>query len=195
MEIFLVCIGCFGLFVVSAIVFLFALYNRLVGLRNMVDEGWSGIDVQLKRRYDLIPNVVETVKGYAAHEKDTFRKVVELRNSAMSAKGIEEKGKLESSLTESIKSLFALAEAYPDLKANQNFLDLQGQLSKIEDDLQNARRYYNGTVRNYNTTAQQFPAKLVAGSFGFKEKEFFGAAEEEKQNVKVDFSDKNIEKG
>jgi LemA protein len=189
----LLCLGLLLVLVVGAALFLMAIYNSLVSLRNLLEEGWSGIDVQLKRRYDLVPNLVETVKGYAKHEKETFEKVVQLRNSAMSAKGPEEKGKAENAFTESIKSIFALAEAYPDLKANQNFQSLQSELSKIEDDLQNARRYYNATVRNFNMKIQQFPSNLVANMFGFKEREFFEAMEEEKQNVKVDFSEEKKE--
>lgn len=178
---------------IGLVLYLVGQYNSLVKMRNMIDEGESGIDVQLKRRYDLIPNVVETVKGYAKHEEKTLTKVVELRNSAMSAKGMEDRGKAENALTESIKSLFALAEAYPDLKANQNFLGLQGELSKIEDDVQNSRRYYNATVRDFNMRIQQFPSNLVAGMFGFKEREFFEAEEGEKENVKVDFSEEKKE--
>ena len=178
---------------IGGVLYLVGQYNSLVKMRNMIDEGESGIDVQLKRRYDLIPNVVETVKGYAKHEEKTLTKVVELRNSAMSAKGMEAKGKAENMLTESIKSLFALAESYPDLKANQNFLGLQDELSKIEDDIQNSRRYYNATVRDFNIKVQQFPSNLVAGIFGFNEREFFEADEGEKENVKVDFSEKKEE--
>jgi len=165
-----------------------ALYNGLVQLKILVDEAWSGIDVQLKRRYDLIPNLVETVKGYAAHEKGTFEKVAELRTASMNATSIEEKGKLENQLSGALKTLFAVAESYPELKANTNFLDLQSQLSLIEGEIQGARRYYNGTVRDYNTKILVFPNNLIAGMLGFKAREFFAAEEEAKANVKVDFT-------
>lgn len=188
MGIFLLCLGVISLLVVGAAAFLFMTYNRLVSLKNILEEGWSGIDVQLKRRYDLIPNLVETVKGYAKHESDTLAKVIELRNSAMSAEGVDEKARAEASLSHSIKSIFALAEAYPELRANENFMKLHDDLSKIEDDLQNARRYYNGTVREFNTSVQLFPTSIIAGMLGFKSREFFGATEEERQNVKVDFT-------
>ena len=168
--------------------FVVGLYNSLVKLRVLVEEAWSGIDVQLKRRYDLIPNLVETVKGYAKHEKELFEKVAQLRSSAMNAQGVEEKGKLEGELTNTLKTLFAVAENYPELKANENFLKLQDDLGGIENEIQNARRYYNGAARDYNMKLQVFPANLIAGMLGFKAKEFFAASEEEKQNVKVDFS-------
>lgn len=164
------------------------LYNGLIKLRNIVDEAWSGISVQLKRRYDLIPNLVETVKGYAKHEKGTLEKIAELRSSAMQTDSVEQKGQIENQLTGALKTLFAVAENYPDLKANQNFLDLQKQLSEIEDNIQNARRYYNGTVRDFNTKIQIFPNSLIAGFLNFKAREFFEATEEEQKNVKVDFS-------
>lgn len=180
----LVCLVALIVVIGGAIV---ALYNGLVKLKVLVDEAWSGIDVQLKRRYDLIPNLVETVKGYAKHEQGTFEKVTALRNSAMNAKGVGEKAELEGQLTETIKTLFAVAENYPELKANQNFLDLQGQLSKIEDELQGARRYYNGTVRDFNMKVQVFPTNLIAGMLGFKSREFFEAEEVAKKNVEVKF--------
>ena len=183
MEIILVCLG---LLVVIGIV-IALLYNSLVQLKILVDEAWSGIDVQLKRRYDLIPNLVETVKGYAKHESATFEKIAQLRSAAMNATGIEEKGQLENQLSSTLKTLFAVAENYPELKANQNFLDLQSQLSSIENEIQGARRYYNGTVRDYNTKILVFPNNLLAGMLGFKAREFFAAEEEAKQNVKVDF--------
>jgi len=184
MEIVFVCLG---LLVIVAVA-LVLLYNGLVQLKVLVDEAWSGIDVQLKRRYDLIPNLVETVKGYAKHESGTFEKIAQLRSAAMNATSVEEKGKLENQLTGTLKTLFAVAENYPELKANQNFLDLQAQLSTIEEEIQGARRYYNGTVRDYNTKIMVFPNNLLAGVLGFKAREFFAAEEEAKQNVKVDFS-------
>jgi LemA protein len=150
-----------------------AIFNKLVKNRNLVLEGWSGIDVQLKRRYNLIPNLVETVKGYAAHEKGTLEKVVELRNSAAQAQTAGEKAPIENMLTQTLRQLFALAEAYPDLKANQNFMELQGQLSEIEEQIQLARRYYNGTARDMNIMVQSFPSNIIAGSFGFKKADYF----------------------
>jgi len=150
-----------------------AIYNRLVKNRNLVLEGWSGIDVQLKRRYDLIPNLVETVKGYAGHEKETMAKVVELRNSAASAQTVSEKAPIENMLTQTLRQLFALAESYPDLKANQNFLDLQGKLAEIEEQIQFSRRYYNGAARDMNILVQSFPSNIIARSFGFTQADYF----------------------
>ncbi len=150
-----------------------AIFNKLVKNRNLVFEGWSGIDVQLKRRYDLIPNLVETVKGYAGHEKEVLAKVVELRNSAAQAQTASEKAPIENMLTQTLRQLFALAEAYPDLKANQNFLDLQGQLSEIEEQIQFARRYYNGATRDMNILVQSFSSNLIARSFSFTEADYF----------------------
>ena len=150
-----------------------AIFNKLVKNRNLVLEGWSGIDVQLKRRYDLIPNLVETVKGYARHEEGTLAKVVELRNAAGKAQTVAEKAPLETALTGMLRQVFALAEAYPDLKANQNFLDLQGRLTEIEEQIQFARRYYNGTARDMNILVQSFPSNIIANSFGFKQADYF----------------------
>jgi len=164
-----------------------AIFNKLVKNRNLVLEGWSGIDVQLKRRYDLIPNLVETVKGYAGHEKEVLEKVVELRNSAAQASTAGEKAPIENMLTQTLRQVFALAEAYPDLKANQNFLDLQGQLSEIEEQIQFARRYYNGTARDMNILVQSFPSNLIANSFGFHVADYFEielATERETPKVK-----------
>jgi LemA protein len=175
--------------IVLLLLLVVALYNGLVKLKVLVDEAWSGIDVQLKRRYDLIPNLVETVKGYAKHEKSTFEKIAELRSAAMSAKGPEEKGQIENQLSGALKTLFAVAEAYPELKANENFMSLQGELSGIENEIQGARRYYNGAVRDFNTKIMVFPNNLIAGILGFKSREFFEAEEGERQNVKVNFSD------
>jgi len=165
-----------------------AIFNKLVKNRNLVMEGWSGIDVQLKRRYDLIPNLVQTVKGYAGHEKETLEKVVELRNSAAQAQTPSEKAPIENMLTQTLRQLFALAEAYPDLKANQNFLDLQGQLSEIEEQIQFSRRYYNGTARDMNILVQSFPSNLIASSFGFKEADYFEIeVATERETPKVEF--------
>lgn len=163
-----------GVVVVLAI-FVWVTYNGLVTLKVRVEEAWSDITVQLKRRADLIPNLVETVKGYAAHEKKVFQDVTEARANVLDAtnKGPEETAKAENMFESALKSLFAVAEAYPDLKASQNFQDLQAELVDTEDKIQASRRFYNGGVRDLNTKIQQFPANLVAGMFGFKNKEFF----------------------
>lgn len=153
---------------------LVGIYNGLVKARNRVEEAWSDITVQLKRRYDLIPNLIETVKGYAKHEKETLDAVVQARNSAMSAQGPVESGKAENMLEGTLKSLFALSESYPDLKANQNFLQLQNELVDTEDKIQASRRLYNSTVRNYLDKLKTFPTNVLAGMFGFTDdKEFF----------------------
>ncbi|MCW1712858.1 MULTISPECIES: LemA family protein [Synergistaceae] len=163
-------------------------YNGLVKLRNLMQEGWSGIDVQLKRRSDLIPNLVETVKGYASHEKETLQGVTNARAAVMQAgNDPEARLKAENALTGTLRSLFAVAENYPELKANTNFLDLQQQLGTIENEIQMSRRYYNGTARNLNTAIQRFPAVLIARQFGFKEAPFFEAEEEARENPKVSF--------
>ena len=175
--------------VVAAIIFwIVATYNRLISLKNRAAEGWSDIDVQLKRRYDLIPNLMETVKGYAKHEEGVFSKVTEARTRAMGAQGIEEKGKAENMLTGALKSLFAVAESYPDLKASANFAKLQDELADTENKIQAARRFYNGMVRDLNTLIETFPANIVANMFKFAKREFFEIENEaEKQNVKVQF--------
>lgn len=166
------------------------LYNNLIQLRNKVEEAWADISTQLKRRYDLIPNLVETVKGYAAHESQTFEKVTAARTAAMNAQGIHDKEMAENELSGTLKSIFALAENYPDLKANQNFLDLQKTLTEVEDQLQLSRRYYNATVRDFNNSVQMFPNSLLAKPLGFTSREFFQATDEEKKNVQVSFADK-----
>lgn len=148
-------------------------YNRFIRYRTMMGEAFSGVDVQLKRRHDLIPNIVETVKGYAQHEKRLFEEVAALRTKLMGGVSEKEKGELESGLSYALKSIFALAEAYPELKANQNFLDLQKNLTEIEDQIQMARRYYNGTVRNYNILTESFPSNIIAQWFNFKKADFF----------------------
>lgn len=178
--------------VIAAVVilaaFVVAVYNSLISLKNKTEEAWADIDVQLKRRYDLIPNLVETVKGYAKHEKATFEKITEMRSTAMQAGTPAEKAKAENMLTETLKSLFAVAENYPDLKANQNFLDLQGQLSQIEETIQQSRRYYNGNVRDFNIKIETFPNNMIAGMLGFKKFDFFEVAEaKERENVQVKF--------
>ncbi len=163
------------------------LYNSLVRLRNKVKEAWADIDTQLKRRYDLIPNIVETVKGYASHESGTFEKVVQARTAAMNAQSVQDKEQAENMLSSTLKSIFALAENYPELKANQNFMQLQQTLKEIEEALQLARRYYNGTVKYFNNKIKVFTKNLMAGPLGFKAEEFFQATDEEKDNVKVSF--------
>jgi len=174
--------------VVLLVLWLIGVYNSLVKLKNRVKEAWSDIDVQLKRRYDLIPNLVETVKGYMTHERETLTKVTEARAAAMSAKGIEAKGKAENMLSDTLKSLFALSENYPDLKASQNFLQLQDEISDTENKIQASRRFYNGQVRDFNTKIEVFPNNIVAGMMKFKAWEFFEVErEEEKENVKVKF--------
>lgn len=164
-------------------------YNGLVRLRNRVDNAWSQIDVQLKRRYDLIPNLVETVKGYASHERQTLEAVIQARNMAMSAQGPAEQAQAENMITGALKSLFALSEAYPDLKANQNFLHLQEELTGTEGRIAYARQFYNDTVQKYNTKIQTFPGVVYAGMFKFTQREYFEAEEEDRVNVQVSFSD------
>jgi len=177
-----------GIIIILIAAWLIGVYNSLVKGRNRVDEAWSDIDVQLKRRYDLIPNLIETVKGYASHEKETFQKVTEARANAMKSQGMEDKGKAENMLSETLKSLFAVAESYPDLKANQNFLQLQDELSDTENKIQASRRFYNGNVRDFNTKIQIFPTNLVAGMLGFKKYDFFQlSSEEEREAPKVKF--------
>ena len=173
--------------IVVLVIWAVAVYNGLIRLKNRVDEAWSDIDVQLKRRYDLIPNLVNTVKGYAAHEKEVFEKVTEARTRAMGAQSAGDKAQAENALSQTLKSLFAVAEAYPDLKANQNFLELQRELTDTEDKIQASRRFYNGNVRDFNTTIQVFPNNIFAGMLGFSAREFFEAAEGEKEPVKVEF--------
>jgi len=161
-------------------------FNKLVRFRNQSRNAWADIDVQLKRRYDLIPNLVETVKGYAGHEKETFEAVVEARNRAMAAQGPAAKGPAEGQLGQVLGSLFALAESYPELRAADNFLQLQGTLSEIEEALQNARRYYNAVVRDLNTKIEQVPSNLVAGLFGFTLADFFRIEAAEREAPRVD---------
>lgn len=162
---------------------LLAAYNGLVRRRNQVKEAWSDIDVQLKRRYDLIPNLVEIVKGYASHEREAFEQVTAARSAAMGVGAPAEKAQAENVLTSSLKTLLAVAEAYPDLKANANFLELQRELSDTENKIQAARRFYNTNVRDYNTAIESVPTNIVAGTFGFKPEEYFELAEEAAKNV------------
>jgi len=159
--------------IAAAAIYGIGVFNRLVRLRNLVREGWSGIDVQLKRRTDLVPNLVETVKGYAAHERGVFEEVTAMRSSSIAANNVSAQASAEQGLQVSLGKLFAVAEAYPELKADKNFLALQQQLADIEDQLQMARRYYNGTVRNLNTAIQSFPTNVLAGLFGFRAQSFF----------------------
>jgi LemA protein len=174
--------------VVIIALWLLATYNGLIKARNQTDEAWSDIDVQLKRRHDLIPNLIATVQGYASHESAVFTKVTEARSQAMQAKSIDEKIASENQLSGTLKSLFAVAENYPELKANQNFLQLQGELSDTENKIQAARRFYNGNVRDFNTKIQVFPTNLVASFLQFKAYKFFEAAEEEKAVPVVNFN-------
>ncbi len=183
MTILYIVIGVVVLIILWAIV----VFNGFVRLKHRVNEAWSDIDVQLKRRHNLIPNLIETVKGYAKHEKGLFEKVTEARAGAVSAKGVEEKGKAENMLTNTLKTLFAVAENYPDLKANANFLELQRELSDTENKIQAARRFYNGNVRDINIKVEHFPSRIVAGMFSFKKRDFFEIEEGEKAVPKVKF--------
>lgn len=186
MTIFLIIIAIVVILLLAVIV----MYNGLIRLKNRVDEAWSDIDVQLKRRHDLIPNLVETVKGYAAHEQETLDKVIQARNMAMQAQSTGNAKQVEDAenvLSGTLKSLFALSEAYPDLKANQNFLELQRELTDTEDKIQASRRFYNTNVRDFNTQIQIFPTNLIAQRLGFSAREFFAAEEAEKENVQVKF--------
>jgi LemA protein len=178
-----------GVIVVLALMVM-GLYNSLIRLKNRVDEAWADIDVQLKRRYDLIPNLVETVKGYASHEKETLDRVIQARSAAMNAQSngdSAEMEKTENMLSSTLKSIFALSEAYPDLKANTNFLELQRELSDTENKIQASRRFYNTNVRDFNTKLEVFPTNMIGNMLGFKNRVFFEAAEGEKENVKVGF--------
>ena len=168
-------------------VLLIGMYNSLVQLRVRSDNAWSDIDVQLKRRHDLIPNLVETVQGYATHEKGTFEDIAKFRSMAMQATAPADKAAAENQLTGALKSLFAVAENYPDLKASAEFTQLQGSLNEVEDTIQNARRYYNAVVRDLNTKIQSFPTNLLAGMFGFQQKQFFEVDAADKAPVAVKF--------
>jgi len=173
--------------VAVVVVWVIAAFNSLVVLKNRAKEAWSDIDVQLKRRYDLIPNLVETVKGYATHERELFEKVTKARASAMSAQGAKEKAGAENMLSDTLKSLFAVSENYPDLKASTNFLELQRELSDTEDKIQASRRFYNTNVRDLSIKIEVFPTNIIANLFGFKQMELFEAAGTEKEAVKVKF--------
>lgn len=174
--------------VILGAAWLIGVYNGLIKLKNRVDESWSDIDVQLKRRYDLIPNLVETVKGYATHEKELFENVTKARSAAMQAGSLEDKAHAENMLSSTLKSLFAVAENYPDLKASDNFAKLQDELSDTENKIQAARRFYNGMVRDFNTKLQVFPTNMIAGMLNFTKREFFEIENEaERENVSVKF--------
>ena len=162
-------------------------YNRLVSLRNRIENAWAQIDVQLKRRYDLIPNLVETVKGYASHERETLDAVIQARNAGMNASGPHDQAEAENQITGALKSLFALSEAYPDLKANQNFAQLQEELTGTEGRIAYARQFYNDTVYRYNTKIQSFPSNVLANAFRFSEREYFEADDESRGPTQVQF--------
>jgi len=169
--------------------FFIGVYNSLIKLRQKGNEAWADIDTQLKRRYDLIPNLIETVKGYMTHESETLEKVVKARTNAMNAGTVKEQQDAENMLSGALKSIFALAENYPDLKANQNFLKLQDSLTEVEDQIQHSRRFYNATVRDLNTKIEMFPSNIIAGMFNFVKREYFEIENEvEKENIKVSFA-------
>ncbi len=170
------------------VIWVIASYNGFIKAKNNVEESFSTMDVYLKKRYDLIPNLVETVKGYAKHEAETLNKVISARNMAEGAETMEDKIQGENMLTGTLRSLFAVAENYPDLKANQNFMDLQGQLRQVEEDIANARKYYNAVVKLFNNKCEMFPTNILAGLFHFDQKPMFEVeTEAERQNVKVEF--------
>jgi LemA protein len=172
---------------VVIVLWVISTYNSLVGLKNKVKDQWAQIDTVLKRRFDLIPNLVETVKGYAKHESETLENVVKARNTYVSATTPEDQMKANGELTQAISKLFALSESYPDLKANTNFMDLQKELTETEDKIQYARQFYNDVVMKYNNACQYFPGVIIANMFNFKPEVFFQANDEERQNVKVQF--------
>lgn len=171
--------------IVLILIYFGVTYNSFVKLSNTVKEAFSTMDVYLKKRWDLIPNIVGTVKGYAKHEKSTLKEIIELRNSTYDNMSANEKVDVNNKLSQGINKLMAIAEAYPDLKANENFKDLSQQLTKVEDDIANSRKYYNGAVRIFNDKVQMFPSNIVAGILGFKEQKMFEASENERENVQV----------
>ena len=172
---------------VAVVAWMIAVYNGLVGLRVRADSAWSDIDVQLKRRHDLIPNLVETVKGYAGHEKSTFENIAKYRSAAMSATTTVDRVAAEGQLTQALKTLFAVAENYPELRASEQFMSLQGSLKEVEDNIQNSRRYYNAVIHDFNTRLQTFPSNVVAGMFGFQTRPFFEMEAGEREPVAVKF--------
>jgi LemA protein len=184
----LICLCVLGGIALAIGLYVLSIYNSLRSQNVIVDESWSGIDVQLKKRFDLIPNLVETVKGYAKQESGIFEKVAALRSGMMNTTNPEELGKMEGELRSTLKTLFAVAEAYPELKSNENFMTLQRSLQQIEDELESARRYYNGAVRDLNRMIVVFPNSFIAGMFGIKERKFFEIVDAaERENVKVSF--------
>lgn len=175
--------------IVVLLIIVIVIYNGFVRLKNNCEEAFATMDVYLKKRYDLIPNLVETVKGYASHEKETLQGVIAARNMAQGASTVEEKLAGENMLQGTLRSLFAVAENYPDLKANQNFMDLQNQLKSVEEDIANARKYYNAVIKQFNTKCEMFPSNIIAGIFHFEKKPMFEVEDEaERRNVKVSFS-------
>lgn len=173
--------------IVLLLIYIVSTYNNLVNLRNKVKDQWAQIEVLLKRRYDLIPNLVETVKGYAKHEKETLDAVISARNSAVSAKTTEEEMKAAGEVSNALGRLIAISESYPELKANENFMDLQNNLKETEDKISFSRQFYNDVVLTYKNKIEMFPSNLVAGIFGFKQEPFFEASDEERKNVQVKF--------
>lgn len=173
--------------IVLVVVYVVAQYNGLIKLRHKVEAAWAQIDVQLKRRYDLIPNLVETVKGYASHESETLEAVINARNRAMGASGEKAQAEAENQMTSTLKSLFSLSEAYPDLKANENFRDLQEELSSTEDKIAYSRQFFNDTVYKYNTKTQSFPAMIFANAMGFGQREYFEADDDARGSTQVKF--------
>jgi LemA protein len=173
--------------VLLVLFYIVSIYNRFIKLRNSVEESFSTMDVYMKKRYDLIPNLVETVKGYAKHEQETLEKVIQARNRAMASDSINEKQTNENMLAGTLKSLFALSESYPELKADTQFLDLQKQLQKVEEDIANARKYYNAVVKSFNTMVESFPSNIVAGIFNFVKYPFFIIEATQRENIKVSF--------
>ena len=179
----LIIVGVIILFIVYAI----SIYNKLVKNKTLVEEGWSGMDVFMKKRYDLIPNLVETVKGYATHEKETFENVTQARANAMKANGVAEQEQAENNLNKALMNLYAVAEQYPDLKANANFINLQNQIESLEGEIEKSRRYYNGTVRENNILVETFPSNIIARMYGFVKQKFFeltNIAERETPQIK-----------
>ncbi len=183
MEIFILVI----IIAVVLVGYIVMIYNGLVTLRQRTEEAWSDIDVQLKRRYDLIPNLIETVKGYAKHESQVFENVTKARSAAMGAQGVEGQAEAENMLSGTLKSLFAVAESYPELKANENFIELQRELTDTENKIQASRRFYNSTIMALNTKIEVFPSNIIAGNFGFSKKDYFEIEESEREPVKVSF--------
>lgn len=177
---------CIIAIILLLVIYVFATYNSLVKLSNQVKEAFATMDVYLKKRWDLIPNVLETVKGYVKHEKETLNEIVELRNGTYEKMNNLDKVDVNNKLSQGLNRLMAIAESYPDLKASENFKDLSNQLAKVEEDIANSRKYYNGAVRVYNNKVQMFPSNLFAGILGFKEQKMFEIADNEKQNIKVE---------